>query len=106
MEGEAFASHPFVERLIGTIRREYLAQTLFWTAVDLEEKLQAFQRSFNRHPISQAGKRSAANALAKGHENQSCVCQTGDDRERRDRTSSGEVEADKLAGPAHASLSE
>jgi len=30
-------SHPFVERLIGTIRREYLDQTLFWTAVDLEE---------------------------------------------------------------------
>jgi hypothetical protein len=29
-----------------------------------------------------------------------------DDRERRDRTSSGEVEADKLAGPAHALLNE
>ena len=26
-------SHPFVERLIGTVRREYLDQTLFWTAV-------------------------------------------------------------------------
>ena len=25
-------SHPFVERLIGTIRREYLDRTLFWTA--------------------------------------------------------------------------
>src|SRR6476660_6584537 len=24
-------AHPFVERLIGTIRREYLDQTLFWT---------------------------------------------------------------------------
>jgi transposase InsO family protein len=42
-------SHPFVERLIGTIRREYLDQTLFWTAVDLEEKLRAFQQYFNRH---------------------------------------------------------
>jgi len=31
-------SHPFVERLIGTIRREYLDQTLFWTAADLEQK--------------------------------------------------------------------
>ena len=31
-------SHPFVERLIGTIRREYLNRTLFWT-VDLENKL-------------------------------------------------------------------
>ena len=29
-------SHPFVERLIGTIRREHLDQTLFWTTADLE----------------------------------------------------------------------
>ena len=42
-------SHPFVERLIGTIRREYLDQTLFWTAADLEEKLRVFQHYFNRH---------------------------------------------------------
>ena len=33
-------SHPFVERLIGSIRREVLDQTLFWTATDLENKLQ------------------------------------------------------------------
>ena len=32
-------SHPFVERLIGSIRRELLDQTLFWTATDLENKL-------------------------------------------------------------------
>jgi len=32
-------SHPFVERLIGTIRRERLDRTLFWTAADLELKL-------------------------------------------------------------------
>ena len=44
-------SHPFVERLIGTIRREYLDQTLFWTTADLEEKLQAFQDYFNRHRV-------------------------------------------------------
>jgi hypothetical protein len=30
-------------------RREYLDQTLFWTTADLEEKLRAFQRYFNRH---------------------------------------------------------
>jgi len=29
-------SHPFVERLIGTIRREYLDHLLFWTSADLE----------------------------------------------------------------------
>jgi hypothetical protein len=32
-------SHPFVERLIGTIRREYLDRMLFWTMLDLERKL-------------------------------------------------------------------
>jgi transposase InsO family protein len=42
-------SHPFVERLIGTIRRECLDQTLFWTAADLEVKLLDFQRYFNGH---------------------------------------------------------
>jgi putative transposase len=40
-------SHPFVERLIGTIRRECLDQILFWTTVDLEEKLADFQSFYN-----------------------------------------------------------
>jgi Integrase core domain len=37
-------SHPFVERLIGTIRRECLDRTLFWSAADLDVKLRDFQR--------------------------------------------------------------
>ena len=40
-------SHPFVERLIGTIRRECPDHALFWTAADLERKLQDFQDYFN-----------------------------------------------------------
>jgi len=40
-------SHPFVERLIGTIRRECLDRTPFWTAADLEIKLLDFQRHYN-----------------------------------------------------------
>jgi transposase InsO family protein len=40
-------SHPFVERLIGTIRREYLDRMLFWTTADLETKLLDFQHYFN-----------------------------------------------------------
>lgn len=41
-------SHPFVERLIGTIRREYLDRTLFWNAADLEQKLDAFRHYYNQ----------------------------------------------------------
>ena len=40
-------SHPFVERLIGTIRREYFDQVFFWNAVDLERKLDEFREYFN-----------------------------------------------------------
>ena len=42
-------SHPFVERLIGTIRREYLDPMLFWTSADLESKLLDFRTYFNHH---------------------------------------------------------
>ena len=40
-------SHPFVERLIGSIRREILDQTLFWTATDLDNKLRNYQCYYN-----------------------------------------------------------
>src|ERR1700746_269238 len=42
-------SHPFVERLIGTVRRECLDRTLFWTTTDLQEKLLDFQHYYNEH---------------------------------------------------------
>jgi putative transposase len=42
-------SHPFVERLIGSIRRELLDHTLFWTATDLENKLRDYQCYYNEH---------------------------------------------------------
>jgi len=42
-------SHPFVERLIGTVRRECLDRTLFWTTTDLEAKLLDFQHYYNEH---------------------------------------------------------
>jgi hypothetical protein len=42
-------SHPFIERLIGTIRRECLDRLLFWTATDLELKLTALKDYYNRH---------------------------------------------------------
>lgn len=42
-------SHPFVERLIGSIKRELLDQTLFWTATDLVNKLRVYQAYYNEH---------------------------------------------------------
>ncbi len=44
-------SHPFVERLIGTIRREYLDQVPFWTARDLDRKLLLFKEYYNRDRV-------------------------------------------------------
>ncbi len=41
-------SHPFVERLIGTIRREYLDKVPFWSARDLERKLLLYKEYYNR----------------------------------------------------------
>ena len=40
-------SHPFVERLIGTVRREYLDRVFFWNVADLMWKLDAFRDYYN-----------------------------------------------------------
>ncbi len=60
-------SHPFVERLIGSIRRELLDHTLFWTASDLANKLHEYQSYYNENrchsgrggstPIKSVGKK-------------------------------------------------
>ena len=44
-------SHPFVERLIGTIRREYLDRVFFWNAVDLARKLSEYKDYYNAHRV-------------------------------------------------------
>jgi putative transposase len=65
-------SHPFVERLIGTIRREFLDHVLFWNGHDLERKLGHFQAYYNEvrghasldghTPLTFAGARTAVRA--------------------------------------------
>ncbi|MGH8290045.1 MAG: integrase core domain-containing protein [Steroidobacteraceae bacterium] len=40
-------SHPFIERLIGTIRREYFDRTIFWNSIDLHRKLENFRAYYN-----------------------------------------------------------
>ena len=42
-------SHPFIERLIGTVRRELLDRLFFWNQRDLERKLAKFQEYYNHH---------------------------------------------------------
>jgi integrase-like protein len=44
-------SHPFIERLIGTVRREYLDHLFFWSAIDLTQKLEAFADYYNAHRV-------------------------------------------------------
>jgi transposase InsO family protein len=44
-------SHPFVERLIGTIRREFLDHVPFWNARDLEKKLSHFMNYYNQERV-------------------------------------------------------
>ena len=47
-------SHPFIERLIGTIRREYLDRMFFWNRVDLEQKLEDFKGYYNQFRVHQS----------------------------------------------------
>ena len=47
-------SHPFVERLIGTIRREFLDHVLIWNAVDLGRKLEEFRNYYNENRVHQS----------------------------------------------------
>jgi len=46
-------SHPLMERLVGTARRENLDQTPFWYARNLERKLASFQEYYNRYRVHQ-----------------------------------------------------
>jgi hypothetical protein len=65
-------SHPFVERLIGTMRRECLDPVRFWNAGDLERKLadcQAYDNAARSHaaleghtPLTFAGEHTVARA--------------------------------------------
>jgi putative transposase len=47
-------SHPFAERLIGTIRREFLDRVLIWNAIDLGQKLEEFRIYYNENRVHQS----------------------------------------------------
>ena len=44
-------SHPFIERVIGTTRREYLDQLIFFNKLDLQRKLDHFQVYYNEDRV-------------------------------------------------------
>lgn len=44
-------SHPFIERLIGTLRREYLDQAFFWNGLDLHRKLNRFAAYYSQRRV-------------------------------------------------------
>ena len=60
-------SHPFVERLIGTTRREFLDQVLFWNSRDLERKLADFQAYYNTARVHASLEGHTPMAFAGGH---------------------------------------
>ena len=53
-------SHPFVERLIGTVRGEYLDQVLFWNTTDLTMNI--LRRLFGREK-TETGERPSRHVL-------------------------------------------
>ena len=63
-------SHPFIERLIGTVRREFLDHTLFWNSGDLERKLADFQIYYNRHRTHNSLGGNAPSAVAESNPEQ------------------------------------
>ena len=60
-------AHSFVERLIGTMRREFLDQVLFWNARDLERKLAEFQVYYNAGRSHAALEGHTPQTFATGH---------------------------------------
>ena len=53
-------SHPFVERLIGMMPREFLDRVPFWSSRDLGRKLLLFEEYYNRDRVHRGLNRTAA----------------------------------------------
>src|ERR1035441_7157944 len=84
-------SHPFIERLIATSRREYLDRLFFWTADDLERKLELFKNYYNAARMHQGlsgdtpgensgGVASETSMAGPNSRVQRTICRTGGNR--------------------------
>jgi putative transposase len=60
-------SHPYVERLIGTVRREYLHRVFFWNSADLARKLDQFRDYYDAHRVHRSMAPRPRNAPAHPH---------------------------------------
>ncbi len=62
-------SHPFIERVIGTIRREYLDHVLFWNSLDLQRKLGEFKDYYNHNRTHSALSGQSPDGYSQQHNN-------------------------------------
>ena len=71
LKGVAFVpqSRPFIERLIGTVRREFIDQILFWNQYDLKRKLGRFKSYYNEARVHYSLEGRIPNSLAGGKSN-------------------------------------
>jgi len=61
-------SHPYIERLIKSIRQELLDQILFWNTLDLQRKLHHYQQYFNNHRSHQSLNALTPNQIAQNNQ--------------------------------------
>jgi len=65
-------ANPFVERLIGTTRREFLDNTYFWDDVDLRRKLACFADYYNKHRVHEGISGSTPFQISGDREHKTC----------------------------------
>lgn len=66
-------SRPFIERLIGTIRREFTDQILFWNEYDLKRKLEQFQTYYNHARVHYSLSGKTPDSVSKNDSKHSAV---------------------------------
>ncbi len=66
-------SHPFIERVIGTTRREYLEHILFFNHCDLQKKLDHFREYYNDQRVHSSLGVNTPNRMAEENSTENVV---------------------------------